>query len=75
MRYWVSTQKLPIEGPRPQQGYNSEPSPMGSGFGVFTRIRDSSVGDNFSLQAVNDKVKRNRAKGRQEKKKLTPVLS
>jgi hypothetical protein len=42
--YWVSTQKLPTEGPTPQQGYTSEPSPMGSGFGVFTMVRDSSVG-------------------------------
>jgi hypothetical protein len=39
---------------------------MGSGFGVFTMIRDSSAGGNFALQAVNDNVKRNRAKGRQE---------
>jgi hypothetical protein len=35
--YWVWTQKLPIEGPRPQQGYTSEPSPVGSGFGGFHR--------------------------------------
>jgi len=66
--YWVATQKLPIEGPRPQQGYTSEQSPVGSGFGVSTMIRDSSAGGNFALQAVNDKVNRNRAKGRQEKK-------
>ncbi len=65
---WVATQKLPIEDPRPQQGYTSEPSPVGSGFGVSTMIRDSSAGANFALQSVNDKVKRNRAKGRQEKK-------
>jgi hypothetical protein len=70
MRYWVSTQKLPIEGPRAQQGYSSEPSPMGSGFGVLTMIRDSSVGGNFALQAVSDKVKTKGAKGRKEKKTL-----
>ncbi len=74
--YWVSTQKLPTDGPRPQQGYTSDPSPMGWGFGVFTMVRDSSVGGNFALQAVNYKVKRNGAKGRQEKKPYTsPVLT
>jgi len=76
MRYWVSTQKLPIEGPRAQQGYSSKPSRMVSGSGVFTMLRDSTVGGNFSLEAVNDKVKRKGAKGGQEKKAYTsPVLT
>jgi hypothetical protein len=72
--YWVATQKLPIEGPRPQQGYSSETSPMGSGFGVFTMIRASSAGGNFALQAVNDKVKRNGAKGSQEENILVFIF-
>jgi len=50
---------------------------MGSGSGLFTMLRDSSVGGNFSLQAVNDNVKRNGAKGQTGEKKpyTSPVLT